>query len=481
MISQRTPGPENDHLGPWPGLGSRRGCPRYRVIVATEARTDPESPTRQGTRSTPERDATTWLLLVGAGLAITGIGVATGATIGVGAAPFVGRYAWRVVPTTLLAPAVATGVLLAVRARWHERIAWPRLLMLGWLASFAWSVALALVDGRHGLGGPIGNPHDYFVDVPSVDGDVHGFLGHFVADADGYSPATRQHPPGPVLLLWALTRMGIDQPAVIGLVIAAIGAASVPLVAIAVRSLCHEPAARRLVPVLALAPYAVWVAVSLDAVTMTLCAAGVMCAVIGSEPRRRLWWAAGAGVLLGVATLFSYSAPWLTVTVMAVYFVRRRALLNVVTGLGALVPLLVISLAGFNWTDGLDAAQEDFSARIGPHRSWAWWIVLDLLVLLIAAGPTIIPALRKLRRTPGWPFVVGAGLAVLFALVTGLSRGEVERSWLPYIPWLLVPAVAPERRPDRPGVVVAAATPLGLITVGAAATLVLQAALRSHW
>lgn len=461
-----------------PGL---RVTAHYRVAVPTWTEPRPVAGAARTRTSTPEKDAALWASLVAAGLGITGVAVASHAHIGVGAAPFVGHYAWHVVVTSLLAPTVALVVVLAIRARVHERLSWPTLLLVGWTTNVVWCLALALVEGRHGIAGPLRGPHEYLVDVPSVDHDVHGVLENYVTHAHTYSPATRQHPPGPLLFLWALGRMGVHKPLYIGLVIIGVAALAVPLVAIAVRSLCHEPAGRRLVPVLALAPYAVWAAVSLDAVTATVCAAGVTCAVIGSEPRRSPWWAAVGGLLLGIGALFSYSAPWLATSVIAVYFVRRRALLNVVTGLAALVPLTVTSLAGFSYTAGLASARADFAERIGESRSWALWALLDLVVLLVAAGPTIVPAIRKIRRTPGWPFVVGAGLAVTFAVTTGISRGEVERSWLPFIPWLLVPAVAPERRPDRPGVVVAAATPLGLIGLGAAAAVVLEAALRSPW
>ena len=430
--------------------------------------------------STPERDAVLWAGLIGIGFAVTGIAVAAHAHLGVAAAPFVGRYHWHVGLATVLAPVVAAAVVGATWRGWHERLPWRRLLFAGTLANLAWTLSLALVEGRAGLSHSV-DAGGYLADASSVHDDVIGFLRHYVANAPHHSVASRQHPPGPVLLVWAIHRIGIHQPAVLGLILAAIGALSVPLVAIAVRSLCHEPAGRRLIPVLALAPYALWVAVSVDAVTLTIAAAAITCAVIGSEPGRRAWWVAGSGLLIGVAALFSYSAPWLAVSIIAIYFVRRRALLNAVTGLAALVPLGLARAAGFVWPDGLTAAQADFSVRIGPERSWPLWIALDLVVLLIAAGPTMIPAARKIRRTPGWPFVVGATLAVGFAVGSGLSRGEVERSWLPFIPWLLVPAVAPERRPDRPGVVVAAAVPLGLITLGAAAAVILEAALRSPW
>jgi hypothetical protein len=87
---------------------------------------------------------------------------------------------------------------------------------------------------------------------------------------------------------------------------------------------------------------------------------------------------------------------------------------------------------------------------------------------------------QRVRLTPGWPFLVGAGLAVVFAIVSGLSRGEVERSWLPFFPWLLVPAVAPPRRPAKDESV-AGPTPTLLVAGGAAAAVVLEAVLRTTW
>ena len=230
--------------------------------------------------------------------------------------------------------------------------------------------------------------------------------------------------------------------------------------------------------VLALAPYAIWLAVSLDAVPLTLCAAALACGVVGSEPKRSPWWAAGAGLLLGIGALFSYSAAWLGTSILVVYFVRRRPLLNVVSGVVSLVPLGLARLAGFVWLDGLTAAQADFSIRIGPHRSWLIWIFLDLLLVLLAAGPAVVAAARKARRTPGWPFAVGAVLVVLFAVGSGLSRGEVERSFLPFFPWLLVGAVAPEPGQDPRST---APAPLLLIGAGAASAVLIEAVLRTPW
>lgn len=426
----------------------------------------------------PRRDLAVWAAIVAFGLALTALAVAANAHVGVAGAPFTGSYRFTVGVTSLLAPVVAGIVLIAVSRGWHRALPWPGTLAAGYLGALGWAVALALVDGGHGLSRAAHAPGGYVQDVARVGNAPLAFLRHYVAAAPSLSPDSRQHPPGPVLLLWVLDRMGLHSPVLLGLLITAVGCLSVPLVGVAVRSLCSEAAARALLPVLVLAPYAIWLAVSLDAVPLALCAAALACGVLGSEPRRSPWWAAAAGLLLGIGALFSYSAAWLGTSILVVYFVRRRPLLNVVSGVASLVPLVAARLAGFGWLDGLTAAQADFSIRVGPHRSWLVWIFLDLLLVLIAAGPAVVAAARKARRTPGWPFAVGAALAVAFAVGSGLSRGEVERSFLPFFPWLLVAAVAPEPGRDP---ATAAPTPLLLVVAGAASAVLIEATVRSPW
>ncbi len=422
-------------------------------------------------------DAVAWLAVVAAGLVVTSVAVTSGADVHSAGAPFTGHYRLRLTAGSLLAPLVAVAVLAAVRRGAHERLPWARLLALGWLAATAWAVSLALVDGGAGLARPLAPA---LHDLRLVGDHPAGFLRHFVADAARQRAQTREQPPGSLLFVWALGRAGIHGAVLTGVVVTAIGCLAVPLAAVAVRSLCHEPAARRLVPVLVLAPYAVWVAVSLDAVALAVAAGALACGVIGSERGRSLWWALGCGALLGAASLLSYGAAWLACSVIVVYFVRRRAALNVVTGAATLLPLWLAWLAGFTWSDGVASAHRAFTAST-PGRSGLVWAGLDLLVVVIAAGPAIAPAARKVTNTPGWPFLVGAVLAVGFSVASGLSRGEVERSFLPFLPWLLVPAVAPERRPDRPGSAAAAPTPVLLTALAAATAILVEAVLVSPW
>ncbi len=430
------------------------------------------------------REVLTWAALVAAGLAITAIAVALSAKVGSPSAPFTGRFRFKLEIGTLLAPATAVTVLAAVRAGIADRLRWPVLLAVAYAAALWWAVSLALVDGGNGFASPIDSPNEYWHDVAAVGSHPGHFLDTFTQRAPGYSIATRTHPPGPVLLLWGLSKLGIHRPELIGVLLTVLACLYVPLIGVAVRSLCHETAARRLLPVLVLAPYAVWLAVSMDAIVLLLAAVFVTLGVHGSEPGRKPWWALASGLVLGCDAMLNYAVAWLGVSVVAVYFVRRRPLLNVFTGVGALIPLALAWIAGFSWSQGLRVAQHDFSVRVGPHRSWLLWALLDILLLLIACGPAIIRAVRRLHLTPGWPFVVGAGLAVAFAILSGLSRGEVERSWLAFYPFLLIPAVAPAVRPlaaDADSDLTAGPVPYWPVAVGAAGAVVIEAVLRTTW
>jgi hypothetical protein len=431
-------------------------------------------------RRNERADLMRWAALVAVALAASWLAVRMHARLGTGAAPFDGTYRFTVGPRSALAPLVAAAALLATARGWVERLPWRVLLLAAYAVAAAWALALAVVDGTEGLSAPLTGPEEYLADVPRVGDHPAAFVRDFMSMAGTLTPATAGHPPLPVLLLWLLGRAGVTSPTALGVLLTLLGALAVPLVLVAVRSLAGEPAARRLGPLLALAPYAVWVAVSMDGVTAALGAAVVAAGAVGSEHGRRWWsgvgWAAAAGLLLGGAALFSYAVAWLAVTVMCVYFVRRRPLLNVVSAAFTLLPILLAHAAGFGWTDGLTAARHDVAGRLGPTRSAVLWGFLGLAALVVACGPALVASARKLRMTPGWPFLVGAVGGIAFAVLAGLTRGEAERTWLPFFPWLLVAAVAPARRGgDLPS------APVWLAGAGALTGVVLQAVLASPW
>jgi hypothetical protein len=442
----------------------------------------PASPRQPPDRAVREwRDAAGWTALALVGLALTALAVRGGAQLGTASAPFLGRYRLQLGPATLLAPAVAAVVLVFTARGWLERVRWSSVVGCSYAAALAWSLALALADGRAGLTRALSSPDEYLADLAAVGDNPVSFVRNFTAHAGQLSVAGRGHPPGPILLLWALHRIGVHDNLTLGLLITALGALSVPLVLTAVSGTTGETAGRRYLPVIVLAPYAVWTAVSLDAVVGLLGAAMISLGVHASAAERTGWraaaWATVAGLFAGVAALFSYAVPWLGLAVVGLYFARRRPFLNLATGIGALIPILVAAdVLGFSWVRGLQVAHTDWASRVEPYRSALWWSGISLVALLLATGPPIFASMRKIRNTPAWPFLLGAGLAVLFSVLAGLARGGVEHAWLPFFPWLTVAAVAPER-PAGPPV----GAPVLLAALGALVAIVVEAVLATPW
>jgi hypothetical protein len=425
-------------------------------------------------------DLLAWLVLTAIGLGLTWLAVQGGAELGTRSAPFLGSYRFTIGIASALAIIVAATVIFGAQRGRFDDLPFSSVLAVGWLATFGWAISLALVDGAAGLTRSLQSPDNYLTDVPAVGNEPLAFIRTFTDRAAQHSVPARGHPPGPVLLLWALHRLGLTDRLALGVLIAALGALITPLVLSAVRGVCGELSARRYAPVLILAPYAVWVAVSVDVVVAVLGAVMVAMGVRASAQTRTGWragvWALASGVTLGLAALFSYAAPWLGLSVVCLYFARRRAFLNIATGLGALLPVLAAQLAGFSWIDGLSVARADFAARVEPHRSAVWWGGINVVVLLLAAGPPLVRSLRRMRNTPGWPFLVGAGVAVAFSILAGLARGGAEAAWLPFFPWLTVAAVAPQRQAGTPP-----PSPLLLIAVGALTAIVVEAVLATPW
>lgn len=425
-------------------------------------------------------DLATWLALAGAGLGLSAVAVAVHAHLGTASAPFLGKYRVQVTPVSLLAPAVAVLVLAAGLRGRLDRLRWGTVLALGYLGALAWAFALALVDGWGGLSRSLAASINYGPDIAALDNHPLHYIATYTRDIQAHTFAARGHPPGSVVLLWALGRAGITDRVTLGALITVLGCLTVPLVAYCVKDVCGEATARRYLPVLMLAPYAIWVAVSMDGVVATLGATAVAAGVFGSAHRRKglvsAAWSVLCGLLIGLAGMFAYSVVWLGLSVVLLYFARRRPFLNIGTGLGVLVPVIVTNRLGFNWLAGLRAAGSDFTARIEPHRSAGWWAGISLVVLIIAAGPALVASARKIRNTPAWPFLVGSAIAVLFSLATAQARGGAEAAWLPFFPWLTVAAVAPARPAGEPPPV-----PWPLVAAGALTAVVIEAVLATPW
>jgi hypothetical protein len=157
---------------------------------------------------------------------------------------------------------------------------------------------------------------------------------------------------------------------------------------------------------------------------------------------------------------------------VAVLALRRRAwpVLAVALGGAAVVPLLFM-WAGFDWFDGLAGTREAYQAGVALERPDRYFLVSNLVVLAVSVGPATVAALAWLRHRPTWWLVGGALVGAVVADLSTMSKGEVERIWLPVVPFLvLATATFPDRRWRRGGLALQLATALAL-----------QLLLRSPW
>jgi hypothetical protein len=236
--------------------------------------------------------------------------------------------------------------------------------------------------------------------------------------------------------------------------------------------------------------------------------------------------AAGAGVVLGMALLMSYGAAPFVVLVAAVVVVvaprRRPVRILVCAAAGVIGVLALAAVAGFWWPAGLAATSERYWAGVGAVRPGLYTtLVGNPAALALAVGPAVAvglaaagrAAVRSLvgrendfsggradRRTSASsggtigqrsaialgragsgsrgtrPLIARLDRAALLPVVSlaavvvvdlsQMSRGEVERIWLPFVPWLAL-AGPGDRRP--------------LLALQVATAVALQATLASPW
>jgi len=233
----------------------------------------------------------------------------------------------------------------------------------------------------------------------------------------------------------------------------AIAASGSVAVLLTVRSVAGAATARRLSPFLVLVPAAVWTATSGDALFAGVgCWAvlvGVLATSPSASPRRTRALVAVAGVLFAVLALLSYGLVLLALIPMAATAHRRRLAPIVAIGSVALAVLVVVgATTGFWWSEGLLATRAQQLAGVAPRRPYGYFVFANLAALAIAGGPAMVGGLALVRRQAAGVLVAGAAAIIAIADLSALSKGEVERIWLPFVPWLVVAAAAlPRSRP----------------------------------
>ncbi|MFI0352971.1 hypothetical protein [Actinomadura sp. 9N407] len=368
---------------------------------------------------------------------------------------------WQILPAACVA-ALAVAVLPPLA----QRLPWRFLLPVSWAAAALWTVALALSDGLDSLHRPLDAPTEYPAGLDAVRADPHGWLRTFTEKLGGYTTHIRGHPPLPTLVLWALEETGLRGTGWSAALIIAAGTSSVVAIALTVRCVAGEATARRALPFLVLAPLTLWIATSMDAFFLGVGAWATALVAIAAK-RSGLLAAAGGGLLLGTLPYLSYGLLPLFAVPLAVVILLRpsRRVLMVLLCCAAIVPM-AFTLGGFWWFDGVAATQETYLVSRGSaQRSYAYFVVANIAVLGLLTGPATahaLPAVLSDRRPLAW--LVGAALVGVFALdVSGVTRGEVERIWVPYAAWIVLTA-AQHDPPARKWLAAQAVLALGVQT-----------------
>ncbi|MFC7914184.1 MULTISPECIES: hypothetical protein [unclassified Streptomyces] len=396
--------------------------------------------------------------------------------------PLVGTWEPHLGPGTPFAAAVAVAVV-AYGPRVAARLRWRALLLAAYGTALAWTWSLALIDGwQRGVVERLTTRHEYvpvvgrFHDIPAA---LRDFTNHILIHSPDNWPAhVAGHPPGAVLTFVLLDRAGLGGGGWAGAWCITVGATGCVAVLVAVRALASERLARRAAPFLVLAPAAVWAGASPDAYFAAVVAWSVALLALAVSGGAR-WWALGSGLLFGLTCYLSYGLTLFALPLAAVLLLGRgrpRVLPFAVAGL-AVVPA-AFTLAGFDWWEAYRLLVRRYYEGAGGIRPYGYWVWANLActVLLIGlasaaglrrAGGVLVSARRRradegavrsggrtagaVRRVVdavraggrGTPevrlavLVAAALLALLVADLSGMSKAETERIWLPFALWLL--------------------------------------------
>ena len=351
---------------------------------------------------------------------------------------------WDPRPGLSMLPALACAAALVVLLpRWCATRDWRSASIGATGAALVWGVALALVEGVQGLVGPAQNPHEYLAGA-RILGSPARFLHDFPGDILRFPVHVQGHPPGYPLVVWGIDRLGLGAWGVTVVQVVG-GALAVPAVLVAVRSVAGEPVARRAAPFVAVSPAAIWLVSSADALFAGVGAwavAAVVLACVRQRSRSTDALAVGGGVLLGVAAFLSYGLALLAVIPLGIARRERALRPLVLAALGGFAVLAAFAIAGFWWFDGLAATQQRYAAGIASRRPYEVFVFANLAALAIVTGPAVAVGLTRLRDARVWWLVGGVVAAVVLADLSGMSKGEVERIWLPFAVWLLPAAGA---------------------------------------
>ncbi|MFJ5990301.1 hypothetical protein [Lentzea sp. NPDC092896] len=334
------------------------------------------------------------------------------------AAPIFGN--WE--PHIGLGTPIAVLIAFLVVAKGPELAEHRFALPIAYAASVAFTFALAMIDGWGRFVTRLTTEDEYLHEVPGIT-DVPAMLRGFAAripdfQPDSWTTHVSGHPPGALLTFVGLDRVGLGGGAAASIFCVLVGSLAVVAIPKAVNN-------NAVLPFLVLFPGAVWVGASADGMFMGVAAVGLYLLTR---------WPVLGGVVLGWCLFLSYGLVLLAPLALAAVWRRGEGLPLRRIGwavAGALAVVGAFALSGFWWLDGYELVKLRYYQGIGDVRPYWYWVWANLAALALVIGPAGIKGLRKDK------WVVAAGVAILAADLSGLSKAETERIWLPFAVWLM--------------------------------------------
>lgn len=364
---------------------------------------------------------------------------------------------------------------------------WIPYLAAVFAGSWLWTAALAHVGGKESISKVFERPSEYFVDakeISSISAFLSGFIEKVPLRAPDHWPIhIAGHPPGATLFFILLDRIGITDPYTAGVIVMTLGCTGVVAVLLTVKTLASEKFARRAAPWLIAAPAAIWMGVSADALFMAVAAWGLALLALASTADRRsrlIGFGLPAGLLLGLCVYLSYGLLLLGILAIAVIYLGGRwSALPWALG-GALSVALAFTLTGFRWWEGFPVLVTRYYDGIQSKRQYGYWVWANLgawtftsgLAVWAALPRSIAEAWRGADKGRRVVAVLGCAgfVSILVATLSGMSKAEVERIWLPFTIWIMVlPSLLPLRW-QRP-----------LLVTQVASAIAIEALLTTQW
>lgn len=423
------------------------------------------------------------VLLIGAAIAIPAL---TGWNVRVKSfPPLHAEWMPRIGPG--LPVAIALGVLAVIYgARLSARMRWIPLQLTVFGVALVWLLSLALVDGLDGIGTILNHRYEYLGtarEVTDFGATLHEYISRIpYAHEDNWPVHIAGHPPGALLFFYVLVRLGLGSGLAAGFIVVLLGATIPVAVLGTMRLLGAEGFARNAAPLLVFTPAAIWVAVSGDGMFAAVAAWGLWALACAASARRRgggivqmVSWSIVAGLLLGYCVMLSYGLLLLGVLALAVLIAARDWRPLLIAAASALAVVLLFAVGGFAWWEAFPVLQQRYWDGVASRRPPGYWMWGNLAAFAISAGPLVgaslagviaVTVARWRRRGSGSWFGSGsaegaasgsasgsgadagirvvllltgaAWLIILLADVSQMSRAEVERIWLPFVPWALL-------------------------------------------